>query len=405
MSEEFQEAMATSTVQEGDVVTGTITEIDDKKVTVDIGYKFEGIIPIRELSVLHVEHPNQVVEVGNEVRAVVLKTDEEAGIVVLSKREADAAGAWERLQAQYDNQETLDVVIQDVVKGGLVTDVGVRGFIPASLVDWQFVEDLQSFKGQTVQARVVEIDPENNKLILSRKIVLEEERKEGEEEIIHSLTPGVLLEGTVQRLTNFGAFVDVGGVDGLVHISEIAWHHVDHPSDVLKEGDKVRVKVLKVDPAAHKISLSIKEASPSPWETAVDDLRPGQVLTGTVRRLTDFGAFVEVKPGLEGLVHVSQISHQHVATPADVLDEGQSIQVKILSIEPERRRISLSIKEAVEGGGSSSSGGGGGNNTHSGGGGGAGRRGDVQRFLEKQEDNGSGSGATLGDLFGDLFKR
>lgn len=393
MSEEYQEAMATSTVQEGDVVTGTITEVDEKKVTVDIGYKFEGIIPIRELSVLHIEHPSQVAEVGQEVRAVVLKTDEEAGIVVLSKREADAAGAWDRLQALFDSQEPFDVVIQDVVKGGLVADVGVRGFIPASLVDWQFVEDLQTFKGQTVQVRAVEIDPENNKLILSRKAVLEDQRKESEEDVIRSLTPGVLLEGTVQRLTNFGAFVDIGGVDGLVHISEIAWHHVDHPSDVLKEGDRVRVKVLKVDPSVHKISLSIKEASPSPWETAVDDLRPGQVLTGTVRRLTDFGAFVEVKPGLEGLVHVSQIAHQHVATPADVLEEGQTVQVKVLSVEPERRRISLSIKEAT----TASSSDGGGNH-------GGGRRNDVQRFLDKQ-DNSGGTGATLGDLFGDLFKR
>ncbi|WDL97128.1 30S ribosomal protein S1 [Alicyclobacillus sp. ALC3] len=395
MSEEFQEAMATSTVQEGDVVTGTVTEVDDKKVTVDIGYKFNGIIPIRELSVLHIEHPNQVAEVGQSVRAVVLKTDEEAGIVVLSKREADAAGAWDRLQALFDSQEPFDVVIQDVVKGGLVADVGVRGFIPASLVDWQFVEDLQTFKGQTVRVRVVEIDPENNKLILSRKAVLEDQRKDNEVDVIRSITPGVLLEGTVQRLTNFGAFIDIGGVDGLVHISEIAWHHVDHPSDVLKEGDHVRVKVLKVDPAAHKISLSIKEASASPWETAVDDLRPGQILTGTVRRLTDFGAFVEVKPGLEGLVHVSQIAHQHVATPADVLEEGQSVQVKVLSVEPERRRISLSIKEAT--GGSESGGGHGGSH-------GGGRRNDVQRFLDKQ-DNSGGTGATLGDLFGDLFKR
>lgn len=383
MAEEFQEAMAaTSTVQVGDVVTGKVTAVDDKKVSVDIGYKFEGIIPIRELSVLHIEHPNQVAQVGDEVRAVVLKTDDESGLVVLSKRDADAAGAWERLQALYDSQEPFDVVIHDVVKGGMVTDVGVRGFIPASLVDWQFVEDLETFKGKTVRVRVVEIDSENNKLILSRKAVLEEQRRSQEQGVIERLTPGVLVEGTVQRLTDFGAFVDVGGVDGLVHISEIAWHHVDHPSDALKVGDSVRVKILKVDPAAGKVSLSIKEAEPSPWETAVDDLRTGQVLTGTVRRLTDFGAFVEVKPGLEGLVHVSQISHQHVATPADALEEGQTVQVKILGIEPDRRRISLSIKDAAS----------------------EPRRNDVQKFLEKQ-DTGSGSGATLGDLFGDLFKR
>ncbi|MDQ0188485.1 30S ribosomal protein S1 [Alicyclobacillus cycloheptanicus] len=389
MAEDFQETMETSVVQEGDIVTGKVISVDDKKVSVDIGYKYEGIIPIRELSVLHIEHPNQVVQEGDEVRAVVLKTDDEAGIVVLSKREAEAAGAWERLQALYDSQEAFDVVIQDVVKGGLVTDVGVRGFIPASLVDWQFVENLDDFKGKTVRVRVVEIDPENNKLILSRKAVLEDERREHEQEILQRLTPGVLVEGTVQRLTNFGAFVDIGGVDGLVHISEIAWHHIDHPSDVLKEGDPVRVKILKVDPDAGKVSLSIKEATPSPWETAVDDLRPGQVVTGTVRRLTDFGAFVEIKPGLEGLVHVSQIAHQHVATPSDVLEEGQTVEVKILGIEPERRRISLSIKEAAPDRPRERSSGG---------------RNDVQKYFEKQ-DNSGGTGATLGDLFGDLFRR
>ncbi|MCL6625051.1 30S ribosomal protein S1 [Alicyclobacillus shizuokensis] len=386
MSEDLQEMLNTAALQPGDVVSGTVTAVDDKKVSVDIGYKFEGIIPIRELSALRIDHPSEVVAVGDTVRTKVLKIDEDSEVVVLSKRDADAADAWDELLHKYESNEAFDVVVKDVVKGGLVADVGVRAFIPASLVDRHFVEDLSEFKNKTIRVRVIEIDPENNKLVLSRKAVLDDEHQAQVQNIMRSLETGAVVEGTVQRLTSFGVFVDVGGVDGLVHISELAWHHVDDPAEVVKKGDKVRVKILRVDPEAGRISLSMKEAEPSPWERYIDEFHEGDVVTGTVKRLVDFGAFVELRPGLEGLVHVSQISRQHVVHPADVLSPGQEVQVKILSFDPARQRISLSIKEA-------------GNDPL-----GSGSR-QSDRLFDRHNDTHSGTGATLGDLFGDLFKR
>ncbi|WP_029420286.1 30S ribosomal protein S1 [Alicyclobacillus macrosporangiidus] len=386
MSEELQEMLNTPTLNPGDLVKGTVVEVDDKKVIVDIGYKFQGIIPIRELSPLRIQHPSEVVAVGDEVLTSVLKLDEDSEAVILSRREAAARTAWEDLMQKYESRTPFEVTVHDVVKGGLVTDVGVRGFIPASLVDLKFVDDLESFKGKKIRVMVVEIDPENNKLILSRKAVLEQEQAEEAAKTIASLQVGSIVEGTVQRLTNFGVFVDVGGVDGLVHVSELAWHHVADPSEVVKPGDKVKVKILRADPEAGRVSLSMKEASPSPWETAAYDFHPGDVVTGVVRRVVDFGAFVELKPGLEGLVHVSQISYEHVAKASDVLQEGQEVKVKVLSVEPERQRISLSIKDA-----------------ESRGGGGGGRR---EPRHTSYEDRSTGStGATIGDLFRDLFNK
>ncbi|KPV43553.1 30S ribosomal protein S1 [Alicyclobacillus ferrooxydans] len=387
MSEEIREAVTETTLNPGDVVTGRVTEVDDKKVVVDIGYAFQGIIPIRELSALRIDHPSEVCAVGDEVTTRVVKIDNEDQVVVLSKREAAAQGAWSELQDKFENGDTFEVTVQDVVKGGLVTDVGVRGFIPASLVDRKFVENLEEFKGQSIRVKVVELDAENNKLILSRKAVLDDEYEQGVSQTLHSLPVGSVVTGTVQRLTNFGAFVDVGGVDGLVHISELAWHHVDHPEDVVKPGDTVKVKILKVDPDAGRVSLSVREAMPSPWEQGVQEFTPGSVVTGIVRRIVDFGAFVELKPGLEGLVHISQIAHQHVAQASDVLEEGQEVKVKILSIDPERQRISLSIKDASEERPARRE-----------------PQQQQQRYQSAPQDD-SGTGATIGDLFRDLFKK
>jgi small subunit ribosomal protein S1 len=384
MSEDIQEMLNTSTLDVGDTVTARITAVDDKKAVADIGYKFAGIIPIRELSALRIENPSEVVAVDDEVKTVVVKIDEEAEVVILSKREADAQGAWGDLVQKYNNRQTFEVTIHDVVKGGLVTDVGVRGFIPASLVDRQFVEDLGEFKGQTIRVQVAEVDAENNKLILSRRAVLDDEYQHEVEEKLKSLQQGNILEGTVQRLTNFGAFIDVGGVDGLVHVSELAWYHVNDPAEVVQPGQVVKVKVLKVDPESGRVSLSIKEAQPSPWQEGAREFQEGDIVNGVVRRLVDFGAFVELKPGLEGLVHVSQISNQHVAVPSDVLEEGQQVKVKVLAIEPDRKRISLSIKEAAD--------------SHER------PRKENQKYVQPQEDI-SGTGATLGDLFRDLFKK
>lgn len=389
MSEDLREMLTDGAVHEGDLVTGEVTAVDDNGVTVALSHGFEGHISPQELSALPGVEPAQVVAVGDQIVAVVTKVDMESGQVTLSKRRAEQTEAWKKMQELFDGQTAFDVEIRDVVKGGLVADVGVRAFIPASLVDRRFVEDLNEFKGQTLQVKVVELDPEKNKLILSRRAVLEQEQEVRAEELMEKLQPGAVIEGVVQRLTDFGAFVDVGGADGLVHISELSFSHVDHPSDVVKEGDKVNVRVLRVDPQAGRISLSIKAAQPEPWEQYAAEYQPGDVVQGVVKRVVDFGAFVELQPGLEGLVHVSQISNEHVAHASDVLDPGQEVSVRILSVEPDRRRISLSMKES------------GGNQTNHDY---QPRRREQRRPVERQQEPSSGTGATLGDLFGDLFK-
>ena len=336
------------TLKKGDIVKGTIVKIEDNQAFVSLGYKYEGTISLRELSALPVENAADVVQVGQEIEAKVLSIDDAKETLTLSKRLADIPKAWENLQKKFESGEAFEVKVADVVKGGLVVDVGVRGFIPASMVERHFVEDFSSYKGRTLRVKVKELDRETNKVILSAKDVLEEEYEALKKRIMSSLEPGQVMEGTVQRLTPFGAFVDIGGVDGLVHVSEMAWHHVAHPSDVVSEGQKVKVKVLKVDPEAGKISLSIKAAQPGPWELAADKFKTGDIVTGTVKRIVSFGAFVEIAPGVEGLVHISQIAHRHIATPHEVLKEGQEVKAKILDFNPAEKRVSLSIKETEE---------------------------------------------------------
>lgn len=335
-------------LKKGDTVKGTIVKIEDNQAYVSIGYKYDGVIPIRELSSVHLDSAADAVEVGQEVETKVVSIDDEKERLVLSKRAIDSENAWDELQKRFESQETFEVTVADVVKGGIVADVGVRGFIPASMVERHFVEDFSDYKGRTLRVKVKEIDRENNKVILSQKDVLDEEFEANKLQVMGQLKEGEVLEGTVQRLTQFGAFVDVGGVDGLVHVSEIAWNHVDKPADVLSEGDKVKVKVLKVDPEKGKISLSIKAATPGPWETAAEQFHTGDIVSGEVKRLVNFGAFVEIAPGVEGLVHISQISHKHIGTPHEVLKEGQSVQVKVLDVNPGEKRVSLSIKETEE---------------------------------------------------------
>lgn len=335
-------------VKKGDTVKGTIVKIDDNQAVVSIGYKYDGVIPVRELSSVSVDNIADVVQVGQEVECKVVSIDDDKERMVLSKRQVDSENAWDVMQQHFDNNEVFEVTVVDVVKGGVVADVGVRAFIPASMVERHFVEDFSDYKGRTLRVKVKEIDRENNKLILSQKEVLDEEFEANKKRVMESLSEGQELEGTVQRLTQFGAFVDVGGVDGLVHVSELAWHHVDKPSDLVQEGQKVNVKVLKVDPANGKISLSMKATQPGPWEQAADKIKTGDILTGEVKRLVDFGAFVEVAPGVEGLVHISQIAHRHIATPHEVLKQGQTVQVKVLDFNPAEKRVSLSIKETEE---------------------------------------------------------
>ncbi|WP_123040825.1 30S ribosomal protein S1 [Cohnella candidum] len=336
------------TLKKGDIVKGTIVKIEDNQAFVSLGYKYEGTISLRELSNVQLDNASEAVQVGQEVEAKVLNIDDAKETLTLSKRQAETPKAWDELQAKFESGEAFDVVVADVVKGGLVADVGVRGFIPASMVERHFVEDFSSYKGRTLRVKVKEIDRENNKVILSAKDVLEAEYEQKKNEIMDSLQPGQVIEGTVQRLTPFGAFVDIGGVDGLVHVSEMAWQHVAHPADVVSEGQSVKVKVLKVDPSVGKISLSIKAAQPGPWESATGQFNTGDIVTGVVKRLVSFGAFVEIAPGVEGLVHISQIAHRHIATPHEVLKEGQEVQAKILDFNPAEKRVSLSIKETEE---------------------------------------------------------
>ncbi|MCJ7839448.1 30S ribosomal protein S1 [Lederbergia sp. NSJ-179] len=332
---------------EGDQVKGTVTKIEEKQVLVDIeGSKLDGIIPISELSSLHVEKASDVVSEGDILDLIVTKVEEE--LFVLSKRKVDAEKAWEKLEERYRNNEVFDAEVNEVVKGGLVVDLGVRGFVPASMVEDHYVEDFSEYQGKTLSFKIVELDKDKNRLILSHRVVVEEEKRQERKDILEKLSPDQILEGTVQRLTDFGAFVDIGGVDGLVHISQLSHQHIDKPSDVVHEGEKVTVKVLSVDRDNERISLSIKETLPGPWENIAEKAPVGSILKGTVKRLVSFGAFVEVFPGVEGLVHISQISHKHIGTPHEVLEEGQTINVKVLDVNENEQRLSLSMKELEE---------------------------------------------------------
>jgi small subunit ribosomal protein S1 len=332
---------------EGDRVTGTITKIEEKSVTVEIaGAPFDGVIPISEISSLHIEKASDVVSVGDELELMIMKVED--GNYVLSKRKVDAADAWDSLEEKYNNKETIETEVKDVVKGGLVVDLGVRGFIPASLVEDFFVESFEDYKGRQMTFKIVEMDKEKNRLILSHRAVIQEEKAAKKGEVLDSLEEGQVLEGVVQRIASFGAFVDVGGVDGLVHISQLSHEHVEKVSDVLKEGETVKVKVLSIDRDSERISLSIKETLPGPWEGIEERVPKGSVLEGTVKRLVSYGAFVELFPGVEGLVHISRISHDHIGTPEEVLKEGQKIEVKVLDVNPEEERLSLSIKDLIE---------------------------------------------------------
>lgn len=332
---------------EGDRVTGTISKIEDKSVTVEItGAPFDGVIPISEISSLHIEKTSDVVSEGDELELIIMKVEEDN--YVLSKRQVDAEDAWGSLEEKYNNKETIETEVKDVVKGGLVVDLGVRGFIPASLVEDHFVESFEEYKGRMMTFKIVEMDKEKNRLILSHRAVIQEEKSVKKGEVLKNLEEGQVLEGTVQRIASFGAFVDVGGVDGLVHISQLSHEHVEKVSDVLTEGETVNVKILSVDRDSERISLSIKETLPGPWVGIEERVPKGSILKGTVKRLVSYGAFVELFPGVEGLVHISRISHDHIGTPNEVLTEGQTIEVKVLEVNPEEERLSLSIKDLVD---------------------------------------------------------
>ncbi|MCM3163122.1 30S ribosomal protein S1 [Metabacillus litoralis] len=370
------------TPEVGDVVKGIVTKVEEKQVIVEIeNCKHSGIIPISELSSLHVEKASDVINENDELELKVLKVEEEA--LVLSKRAVDAEKAWDALEQKFESKEVFDAEVKDVVKGGLVVDLGVRGFIPASLVEAHFVEDFSDYMGKTLSLIVVELDREKNRVILSHRAVIEKEQNEKKSEILDSINVGSTIEGTVQRLTDFGAFVDIGGIDGLVHISQLSHSHIDKPSDVVDEGQKVTVKVLGIDRDNERISLSIKETLPGPWADVTNNVKPGDVLDGVVKRLVSFGAFVEIQPGVEGLVHISQISNKHIGTPQEVLEENQEVKVKVLDINESEKRISLSIRELEEMSKASNE--------------------DLTNYQAAQEE--SSTGFQLGEMIGDQLKK
>ncbi|AJK88649.1 30S ribosomal protein S1 [Lysinibacillus fusiformis] len=345
MSEEMN--YAEQTFNEGDIVKGIAAQVDEKAVSVSIpGAPFDGIVPISELSSLHIEKASDVISVGDELDLMITKVEEEN--FVLSKRKVDALKAWDTLEQQFTAGEIFEAEVKDIVKGGLVVDLGVRGFVPASLVEDYFVDDFEGYKGKTLSFKIVELDKEKNRLILSHRAVVESEKASQKQNVINQIKAGDVLDGKVQRLASFGAFIDLGGIDGLVHISQVSHEHVSDVSEVLSEGQGVTVKVLSVDPANERISLSIKETIPGPWSNIEERAAKGAILDGKVKRLTSFGAFVEVFPGVEGLVHISQIAHKHINTPHEALKEGQEVQVKVLDVNAEDGRLALSIKELLE---------------------------------------------------------
>lgn len=348
MQDVLDEALS---IEVGDTVKGEVLSIRDGQAIVGIiGGGVEGVIPHNELSAKPFDEITEILNVGDVVDLVVIKQikEKENGSFLLSKRRVDAKIVWKDIQDKFENNEIIEAPVKDVVKGGLVVDVGVRGFVPASMVEDHFVEDFSSYKGKVMTFKIVELEPSENRLILSHKAVVETEKEANKGKLMDELVAGDIVEGTVARLTNFGAFVDLGGVDGLVHISQIAHEHVKNPGDVLAIGQSVKVKILSIDKENGRVSLSIKDTLAGPWNAIAERAPIGAVLTGVVKRLTSFGAFVEVFPGVEGLVHISQISHQHIATPHEVLQEGQEIQVKVLDAKEDEQRLSLSIKALEE---------------------------------------------------------
>jgi small subunit ribosomal protein S1 len=351
MSDEEMNSLIDGTItdlDEGTLVTGTVVKIERDEVLLDIGFKSEGVIPVRELSIRKDADPNDIVHLGDEIEALVLQKEDKDGRLVLSKKRAEYERAWNRIEEKFNNGENVEGEVIEVVKGGLILDIGLRGFLPASLVDLRRVKDLSAYLGTRIEARVIEMDRNRNNVVLSRRVVLEEARKAERTEILSKLKPGMRLKGTVSSIVDFGAFVDLGGIDGLVHISELSWNHVNHPSEVVKVGQEIEVEVLDVDMNRERISLGLKQTTEDPWRKLVKKYPLGAIVEGTVTKLVTFGAFVDLGEGIEGLVHISEMAKQHVDDPSQVCQVGDKVQVKVMEIDVDRRRISLSMKSAAE---------------------------------------------------------
>jgi small subunit ribosomal protein S1 len=334
---------------DGDIVEGTIVKVDRDEVLLDIGYKTEGVIPSRELSIKHDVDPNDVVKVGDEVEALVLQKEDKEGRLILSKKRAQYERAWGTIEALKESDEPVKGTVIEVVKGGLILDIGLRGFLPASLVEMRRVRDLQPYVGRELEAKIIELDKNRNNVVLSRRAWLEQTQSEVRSEFLNQLQRGQVRKGVVSSIVNFGAFVDLGGVDGLVHVSELSWKHIDHPSEVVEVGQEVTVEVLDVDMERERVSLSLKATQEDPWRQFARTHAIGQIVPGKVTKLVPFGAFVRVDEGIEGLVHISELAERHVEIPEQVVQVGNDVMVKVIDIDLERRRISLSLKQANEG--------------------------------------------------------
>ena len=367
------------------VVTGKVVQIGTDEVLVDIGYKSEGRIPLNEMGLKPNQEPKDAFTLEQEVDVWVLKVDDAEGNVVLSKRRADAQKAWAQLEQLHAEGKPITAEVTQVVKGGLLVDLGVRGFIPASHISRNYVDDLEKYVGQTLEFKIIELDRQKNNVVLSRKELLEEEYQKAKEEIFNTLEENAIVDGVVRRITDFGAFVDIGGgVEGLLHVSEMAHSRVKHPSDVVSEGDKIKVMVLGIDKESERISLGLKQTLPDPWDTIEERYQVGDKGKGVVTRTVDLGAFVKLEDGVEGLIHISQLSHRHVAKTEDVVSAGDEVEAKIISLDPEAKRIGLSIRELEP-------------------------KPEVKKEVKKPEKveekpEDEELTTTLGDMFGDLFK-
>ena len=337
------------TINEGEVVHGTVVRVDKDEVLVDIGYKSEGVIPVAELSIRRNVNPADEVSVGDEIDALVMTKEDAEGRLLLSKKRARFELAWKAIEGAAESGEPVNGRVIEVVKGGLILDLGVRGFLPASLVDIRRVQDLDEFLGKELRCKVIELNRSRNNVVLSRRAVLEDERKEMRQAILDRLNPGDVVEGTISNIVDFGAFVDLEGMDGLIHISELSWSHVNHPSEVLEIGQTVNVKVLDIDRERQRISLGLKQTQSDPWQQVLDHYGEGDVVEGRVTKVVTFGAFVEILPGVEGLVHISELANHHVENPREVVSQGDPVNVLILEIDGDRRRLSLSLKRVEEG--------------------------------------------------------
>src|SRR5579884_416577 len=348
----LEDAISATIVEfdDGDIVKGTVVKVDKDEVLLDIGFKSEGVIPARELSIRHDVDPSEIVTLGEKIEALVLQKEDKEGRLILSKKRAQYERAWGTIEAIKERDGVVEGPVIEVVKGGLILDIGLRGFLPASLVELRRVRDLQPYVGKTLQAKIIELDKNRNNVVLSRRAWLEETQKEQREDFLANLKPGEVRRGVVSSIVNFGAFVDLGGMDGLVHVSELSWKHVEHPSQVVSVGDEIEVEVLDVDLSRERISLSLKATQQDPWQEFASSHAVGELVYGRVTKLVPFGAFVQVGEGIEGLAHISEMAVHHVEAPEQVVSPGEELWVKIIDIDLQRRRISLSIKQAAEGG-------------------------------------------------------